>query len=153
MRPIAWWRGLEEQNRRETDERARTTGLLVVRDGFIAVMLLIGVLVLFQTIFRIDGVDARSIMAFFPMVAIFVAGGVMGISAVSRGGYGWSSGAATYQSAFMLLGALVGAGLLSALSLLGVGPSLSEMWWSLVGTVSGFVIGVIIWILMSRRNQ
>jgi hypothetical protein len=116
-------------------------------------MLLIGALVLFQPVFGEESVNAADIMAFFPIVAIFVAGGVMGISAVSRGGYGWSSGTAIYQSAFMLLGTLVGVGIVAALSLSGILPPLREVWWSLVGTISGFLIGAVIMFLVSRRNR
>lgn len=151
----SWWRGLREQNRRDTDERARMVSLLALRDAFIAVMLLIGAMVILPTILGGFGTNAATgdILVFFPLAAIFVAGGVIAISAALRGGLGFSSGSATYRSAWMLFGVLVGVGIVAALSLLGIGPPLSEAWSSVLGVMSGFLIGAVIWILVSRRNQ
>lgn len=157
MRLREWWRELKEQNDRETDERARTISLLVMRDGFIAVMLLIGALVIVRQIVGGQRMDeaAPDIVALFPLAAIMVAGSVIGISAVLRGGFGWSSGTAAYRGIWHIVGTLLGLGLVAALSLFGVfGPPLGEMWPSMVGVVSGALVAAIIWFLVLRgRNR
>lgn len=151
MRPRVWWRELKERNERETDERVHSISLLVVRDGFIAVMLLIGALVFFQPIFGEQ--SAAEIMAFFPVIAMFVAGSVITISTALRGGFGFSRGTAAYRSIFVVLGALFGVGIVILLSLFGIGPPLSEAWWSLVSIMAGFSVGAAVMILVSGRGR
>ena len=157
MRLREWWRELKEQNYRETDERVRTISLLVMRDGFIAVMLLIGALVIVRQIVGGQKMDeaAPDIVAFFPLAAIMVAGSVIGISAALRGGFGWSSGTVAYWGIWHIVGTLLGLGLVAALSVSGVfGPPLGEMWPSMLGVVSGALVGIVIWFLVSRgRNR
>lgn len=60
MRLTDHWRGLKERHGREADERARIVALLAVRDGFIAVMLLVFALALVRPLAGAETMDVAA---------------------------------------------------------------------------------------------
>lgn len=150
------WRELREKDKRENDERARTVGLLVVRDGFVAVMLLIFTLALLWLLVGSERTDVATsnIAAFLPLMVIVVSGIVMGLSAALRGGFGQSSETAAYRGILLLLGTFLGIGLVMTLaSFNAFGLSLSGLLPLMLGVFTGTTITVVLFVFLSRWTQ
>lgn len=142
MRIRERWRELREQDERENDERTHMVNLLALRDGFIAVMLLIFVPALalpFVGEGMLNAVAPYAVV-FFPLVVLVVVGSVTGVSISLRGGSGWSSAVANYRLALGVIGGSVGLWLVIALTSFGPGTPLADSWASAARVLLFFVV-------------
>lgn len=146
------WRDLREQDERENDERSYIIGLLAVRDGFIAVMLLIFFPTLALAFVGEGAIQAVApyIVLLFPLAVLVVAGSVVGFSISLRGGNGWSGRVANFRLALAVIGGYVGLGLAMALTTIGPGAPLADSWTSVARVLLFFTVAMVALSLASR---
>lgn len=152
---------MESRDRRrepeeQADESDRLKRLLVMRDGFVAAMLLVFALAILPALFGDKRVDAAApeIVALFPLAEFILVGVVMSVSRSVRG-VNTSQQLMPYRYVFYgLVGALTGVGVLITLLWFELIQPQSNygIWAGTIGMVVGSLIGITIAVLLSRRR-